>query len=104
MQYDVYPNPSPRMRDVYPYVLDVQSDLLKALATRMVVPLALTSLPASSLPRRLCPLVQVKGQSLMLVPFEAAPLDKRHLKSKVAALRERADDIVAAMDAVLSGV
>ncbi len=104
MQYDVYPNPSPRMRDVYPYVLDVQSDLLKALATRMVVPLALTSLPASSLPRRLCPLVQVKGQSLMLVPFEAAPLDKRHLKSKVAALRERGDDIVAAMDAVLSGV
>lgn len=104
MQYDVYPNPSPRMRDVYPYVLDVQSDLLKALATRMVVPLALTSLPAASLPRRLCPLVQVKGQSLMLVPFEAAPLDKRHLKSKVATLRERAGDIVAAMDAVLSGV
>jgi toxin CcdB len=104
MQYDVYPNPSPRMRDVYPYVLDVQSDLLKALATRMVVPLALTSLPASSLPRRLCPMVLVKGQSLMLVPFEAAPLDKRHLKSKVTTLRERADDIVAAMDAVLSGV
>ncbi|MDT7518359.1 CcdB family protein [Rhodoferax sp. TBRC 17660] len=104
MQYDVYPNPSPRMRDVYPYVLDVQSDLLKALATRMVVPLALTSLPASSLPRRLCPLLQVKGQSLMLVPFEAAPLDKRHLKSKVTSLRERADDIVAAMDAVLSGI
>lgn len=104
MQYDVYPNPSPRMRDVYPYVLDVQSDLLKALATRMVVPLAMTSLPASSLPRRLCPLVLVKGQSLMLVPFEAAPLDKRHLKSKVTTLRERADDIVAAMDAVLSGI
>ena len=104
MQYDVYPNPSPRMRDVYPYVLDVQSDLLKALATRMVVPLALTSLPASNLPRRLCPLLPVKGQSLMLVPFEAAPLDKRHLKSKVTSLRERADDIVAAMDAVLSGV
>jgi toxin CcdB len=104
MQYDVYPNPSPRMRDVYPYVLDVQSDLLKALATRMVMPLAVTSLPASNLPRRLCPMVQVKGQSLMLVPFEAAPLDKRHLKSKVATLRERADDIVAAMDAVLSGI
>lgn len=104
MQYDVYPNPSPRMRDVYPYVLEVQSDLLKALATRMVVPLALTSLPSSSLPRRLCPLMQVKDQSLMLVPFEAAPLDKRHLKSKVTTLRERAGDIVAAMDAVLSGV
>lgn len=53
MQYDVYPNPSPRMRDIYPFVVDVQSDLLKALATRMVVPLAITKLPATSLPRRL---------------------------------------------------
>ena len=104
MQYDVYPNPSPRMRDSYPFVLDIQSDLLKALATRMVVPLAVTFLPSTGLPRRLCPLVQIKGQSLMLVPFEAAPLDKRHLKSKVVSLRERADDIVAAMDAVLSGI
>ena len=28
MQFDVFENPSPRMRDVYPYVVDVQSDLL----------------------------------------------------------------------------
>ena len=104
MQFDVYPNPSPRMRDVYPYVVDVQSDLLKALATRMVVPLAITTLPPGSVPRRLCPMLAVGAQSLMLVPFEAAPLDKRHLKSKRSSLRDRADDIVAAMNAVISRV
>jgi toxin CcdB len=104
MQYDVYPNPSPRMRDSYPFVVDIQSDLLKALATRMVVPLAVTNLPVVSLPRRLCPVFVVQGQNLMLVPFEAAPLDKRHLKAKVCAVREYAHDIVAAMDAVMSGV
>jgi toxin CcdB len=92
------------MRDSYPFVVDVQSDLLKSLATRMVVPLAVTALPSSSLPHRLCPLLLVQGQALMLVPFEAAPLDKRHLKIKVVSLRDRADDIVAAMDAVLSGI
>jgi toxin CcdB len=104
MQYDVYPNPSPRMRDRYPFVVDIQSDLLKALATRMVVPLAVTSLPATSLPRRLCPVLVVHGQSLMLVPYEAAPLDKRHLKGRVTSLRECANDIVAAIDAVMSGI
>ena len=104
MQYDVYLNLSQRLREVYPYVVDVQSDLLKALATRMVIPLALTTLPPESMPRRLCPMVAVGGQRLMLVPFEAAPLDKRHLKSKLASLRDRADDIVAAMDAVINGV
>ncbi len=104
MQFDVFENPSPRMRDVYPYVLDVQSDLLSALATRMVVPLATTSLSASDLPRQLCPSITVKGKSLMLVPFEAAPLDKRLLRTEVASVRDRSHEIIAAMDSVLSGI
>lgn len=92
------------MRDHYPYVVDIQSDLLSSLATRMVVPLAVTALRASDLPRRLCPVFVVCGQSLMLVPFEAAPLDKRLLKADITSVRERSDEIVAAMDAVLSGL
>lgn len=104
MQYDVYPNPSPRMRDHYPFVIDIQNDLLGALATRMVAPLAITAMASTQLPRQLCPVLTVKGHSLMLVPFEAAPLDKRLLKAKVCSLRERAHDIVAAMDAVMSGI
>lgn len=104
MQYDVYPNPSPRMRDVYPFVVDIQSDLLAALATRMVVPLAVTAITRAELPHRLCPVFTVQGQPLMLVPFEAAPLDKRLLKARVGALRERSHDVVAAMDAVMSGL
>ena len=64
MQFDVHENPSPRMRDAYPYVVDVQSDLLSSLPTRMVVPLAITSLGAKDLPRVLCPVVHVNGQAL----------------------------------------
>jgi toxin CcdB len=104
MQFDVFENPSPRMREVYPYVVEVQSDLLSALATRMVVPLAVTTLSAKDLPHRLCPLISVNGKALMLVPFEAAPLDKRLLKSATASIRDRSHEIIAAMDAVLSGV
>ena len=103
MQFDVFENPSPRMRDAYPYVVDVQSDLLSALATRMVVPLAVTTLAAKDLPRQLCPVITVNGKSL-LVPFEAAPLDKRLLKAEITSLRSRSHEIVAAMDAVLSGI
>ena len=92
------------MRDVYPYVVEVQSDLLSALATRMVVPLAVTTLAAKDLPRRLCPVLTVNGQSLMLVPFEAAPLDKRLLRTEVTSVRDRSHEIIAAMDSVLSGI
>ena len=104
MQFDVYDNPSPRMRDQYPFVVDIQSNLLSSLATRMVVPLAVTSLAAKELPQRLCPVFTMRRKSLMLVPFEAAPLDKRLLKTEIASIRDRASDIIAAMDAVMSGI
>ena len=104
MQFDVFENPSPRMRDVYPYVVDVQSDLLNSLATRMVVPLAVTTLAAKELPRRLCPVFRVHDKSLMRVPFEAAPLDKRLLKAEVTSIRDRSHEIIEAMGAVLGGI
>lgn len=92
------------MRDQYPYVVDIQSDLLGRLATRMVVPLAATTLAAHDLPRQLCPVIPIKGKHLMLVAFEAAPLAKRLLKNKLVSVKHRASDIIAAMDAVVSGV
>jgi toxin CcdB len=104
MQFDVYINPSPRMRDQYPFVVDIQSDLLSALATRLVIPLVVTAMVSDQVPRQLCPMFAINGQALMLLPFEAAPLDKRHLKKRVASLADRQHDVVAAMDAVLSGV
>jgi toxin CcdB len=104
MQYDVHHNPGPRLHDRYPCVVDVQSDLLGSLATRMVAPLAVTTLAAHDLPRQLCPVIAVKGKNLMLVAFEAAPLGRRPLKNKVVSVKHRASDIIAAMDAVVSGV
>lgn len=105
MQFDVFDNPSPRMRDVYPYVVDVQSDLLSALVTRMVVPLAVTALAANMLPRQLCPIITVNGKSLMLVPYEAAALNKKRLlKAEIPSIRSQSHAIIAAMDAVLSGI
>ena len=50
MQFDIDENPSPRMNDIYPFVVDVQSNLLSALATRVVVPLAVTSLSTKDFP------------------------------------------------------
>jgi len=104
MQFDVYRNPSPRMREQYPFVVDIQSDLLGSLATRMVVPLAISQLASSDVPRSLCPVFQVQGLQLMLLPFEAAPIPKSLLKTDVQSVKRFASEIVAAMDAVMSGI
>ena len=65
-QWDVYPNPSVRLRDEMPFLVDLQSDLLSGLDTRFVAPLARTRLTASGLPRRLSPAFMVDGLPVVL--------------------------------------
>lgn len=63
-----------------------------------------TSTIPTPVPQRLCPVFTVRRKNLMLVPFEAAPLDNRLLKTEVSSVRDRSGDIIAAMDAVMSGI
>ena len=39
-QFDVYENPSKATRKAYPYILELQNDVIEQIATRIVVPLA----------------------------------------------------------------
>ena len=103
-QFDVYPNPSPRSRDWVPYVVDVQSDLLAELRTRLVMPLTRVGADLSQAPRRLAPHFVVEGERLMLQPQASAGIDARLLRKPVASLAMHAGEIRDAMDAVISGI
>ena len=62
-RFDVYPNPGSHAATT-PYLLDVQSDLLDGLDSRMVVPLRnLAHFPAVKLPTRLTPVLTIEGQT-----------------------------------------
>lgn len=103
-QWDVYPNPNPASRVDVPYLVDVQSDLLRVVPTRFVVPLAPPRRRLSGLPQRMSPRFQVQDQELLLVPQEAGPVDARVLRTPVANLRADAHRIIDALNAVVSGV
>lgn len=103
-QYDVYPNPSPRSRDEVPYLVDVQSDLLADLRTRLVMPLAHTGATLTQAPRRLSPTFVVEGHLLAALPHLSAGIDARQLRKPIASLAAHAADLRDALDAVLSGV
>lgn len=102
-QYDVYLNPSATAAQGIPFVVVIQSDLLDELSTRLVVPLATLDF-AGKVPRALCPAISVKGQKLNALAHYAAPLPARLLRHPVANVSAQASDLVAAMDAVLSGL
>ncbi len=102
-QYDVFPNPSRSGAEGIPYVVVIQSDLLDALATRLTVPLAELNFPGK-VPTTLCPVITVKGQRLHALAHYAAPLPAKLLRFPVGNVAAQASALVAAMDAVLSGI
>jgi len=102
-QFDVFANPSESADKGIPYVVVLQSDLLDALATRLVMPLAKIDF-ADKVPEKLCPLVTVSGQKLRALAHYAAPLPARSLRQMVGNLSPQSHLLIAAMDVVLSGV
>ena len=103
-QFDVHPNPSKHQRSDIPWVVDVQSDLLSALSTRLVLPLASRKNMPAALPRALCPVVQWEGEALVALPHMAAPFRTKDLGPVQGTLRSEASALVAAIDAVISGI
>ena len=102
-QYDVYPNPSRSGAQGIPYVVVIQSDQLDALATRLTIPLAEPD-AAGKVPTVLCPTIHGNGLRLHALAHYTAPLPAKLLSQPVANVGARASALVAAVDAVLSGL
>jgi toxin CcdB len=102
-QFDVYANPNPDTNHAIPYLLDVQSDLLEPLATRVVVPLVrLSVMPRPA--RHLNPVFEVQGDRVVMSTAELAGVPVRAVGEKVEALPEQRDAIIRALDFLISGV
>lgn len=101
-QYDVFPNPSRSGAEGIPYVVVIQSDLLDGLTTRLTMPLAQPD-TLGKVPTVLCPTIHVNGQRLHALALYTAPLPAKLLLSPVN-VAAQASALVAAMDAVLSGI
>ena len=102
-QFDVYLNPNAATRDAIPFLLDVQADLLDTLTTRVVVPLVLAEKMRLAA-KHLNPQFKIKGVSVVMSTAELAGISNRSLNDKVVALRNKRDDIIAALDLLFSGI
>ncbi|TPM29341.1 CcdB family protein [Mesorhizobium sp. B2-3-4] len=96
-RYDFY-----RMAGSDGYLLDVQSDLLEHLATKVVVPL----LPPETAPlpaRRLNPIFRIDGRDHVMVTQFMSALTAAELRAAEGNLARHHDDIVAALDMLFQG-
>jgi len=103
-QFDVFENPSVQQRAAMPFMVVIQSDFLDGLPTRLTMPLAVAGLVPKHIPLNLCPLVEFDGQRLHVLGHMAATFRTRDLRKPLGSLTAYASDIVAAIDAVISGV
>lgn len=102
-RFDVYANADAQSRRLYPYLLEVQADLLRDLPTTVVIPLALPSavdnLPTSGLN----PEFTIAGKRLLAMTQELSAIQRRALGKKAVSLAHEQTLILAALDLLLSG-
>jgi toxin CcdB len=102
-QFTVYKNKNARSKTVFPLLVDVQSELLDELQTRVVIPLskvaALTKRPVG----QLTPLLEFEGVSYVLVTPQLAGVAQSELGPATGSLAQHRDCILAAMDFLLLG-
>ena len=103
-QFDVYANPNVPQRTAFPYLVVMQSDQLSRYSTRFVMPLARLPQPPVELPRRLSQPVEIEGEALYPAAHLCAALPSRLLRKPVMSIREQADIMRDALDAVVSGL
>ncbi|MBI3902872.1 MAG: CcdB family protein [Nitrosomonadales bacterium] len=102
-QFDVYLNPNSGTRDAIPYLLDVQADLLDRLATRVVVPL-IAAEQMTVAARQLNPQFKIKGVTVVMSTAELAGVSSRSMGDKVTSMKNKRDEIIAALDLLFTGI
>lgn len=102
-QFDVYRNPNPSTWGEVPFLVDVQSDLLDPLATRVVVPL-MTTIAMPRPAKYLNPVFEVEGIRVVMSTPELAGVLKSSLGAVVGSFRERRSDIIRALDFLIAGI
>ena len=84
------------------YVLDVQTDLIPPVGTRLVVPL----MPVAAAPTaigKLHPIFEIDGRRLVMATHLMGAVPLRLLGRPVARAWDRYDEIVAAIDMIFLG-
>jgi toxin CcdB len=102
-QFDIYRNKDASTRTRYPYLIDVQVDVLSELATRLVVPLRSGSGTEPWVIARLHPVLTVGDLSLIAIFSEMAAVPVTILGDRMGDARAWRTELIAAADLLVNG-
>lgn len=98
-QFLVYKNENAKSNKEYPYLLNVQNDILSSLNTCMVVPLSVTMKPI----QHLNPVFEIEGKRVVMSTTQMAGVDRTMLNKEVSNLEDFRREIIDAIDFMIVG-
>ncbi len=103
-QYTLYKNENNDSKKTYPYFVNVQSDLLDELNSRMVIPLSPLKTINNTNVKRLCPIIDIDEGSFALLTHQLTSVPKSILKRETTSLEKFRHEILNAIDLLFTGI
>jgi len=101
-QFDVYENANPETSPLFPYLLDVQAEILDNLPTRVVVPLLISSAISKPIPV-LNPVLEIQHTEVIMSTPQLVGIHATLLGTKVCTVKDKRGVIIAALDLLFTG-
>ena len=103
-QFVVYKNTDKNTSNAYPYFIDLQSDFLSGLNSRLVAPLTPADLLENKAPSHLCPIIKLQDEQFVVLTHQMASMPSKLLSQSIADMSEYRDELVGAIDFLITGI
>jgi len=103
-QFTVYANKNARSKKAFPYLLDIQSDLLDELQTTVVIPLCKAAQLQDQIIAKLCPTLEISGEKFVALSQQLAGIDRSQLGKEITNVSGHRSQLIAAIDFLISGI
>jgi toxin CcdB len=103
-QFTLYKNNDKSTATAYPFFVDVQSELLNTLNTRLVIPLTPFELLENKAPSHLCPTIHVDEGEFVILTHQMASVPSKLLSDPVDDINTLRGEIIAAIDFLITGI
>lgn len=103
-QFGLHANQDKDTNQAYPYFVDVQNDLLDGLKSRVVIPIIASEESKAAYPKNLCPVIEIAGKRYVLMTHQMTSIPVQMLESSEGSLDKYRDEIIAAIDFLVTGI
>lgn len=103
-QFFIYQNKNAQSKKEFPFLLDVQANLLDSLQTTVVIPLKKLEPHRNKLLTQLTPVLNIEGVAYLMFTPQLAGIRRKELGKAIASAEYARDEIINALDFLITGI